>query len=106
LLSLDGDPAGEIVGRLHRHLAPNQLAKLPLQVFRCEPIEHAPALASTIQRHHQAGLLPCAPEANNPEAEGAMPTPCCALSDLDMLHLGLPDQGAIGKKPRVLSTGT
>lgn len=57
VIGLHADPAGEVIGRLHRHLSPNQLAKLPLQILRCEPEQHALALATSVERHHQAGLL-------------------------------------------------
>src|SRR3712207_5224386 len=91
LLGLNGDPARKVVGRLYRHLTPNQLAKLRFQVGWRESEQHALALATAIKGHHQARLLFGASEPLNPEAERAVPAPCRALSDLHMLHLRLPD---------------
>src|SRR3712207_8850159 len=47
------------------------LAELSLRGAAREPIGHALALAAPVERHHQAGLLPGAAPADQPQAEGA-----------------------------------
>src|SRR5829696_10362918 len=73
LLGVYSDPSREIVGRLHMNLAPNQLAELRFEVLGREPKENTLALTSTVERHHETGLLLRASEPRNPEAERAVP---------------------------------
>src|SRR5262245_53799962 len=70
-----GNPAWHAVGRLVGELAPEELSELALKIILREFVQNAPALSATIKRHHQAGLLKCAPKASDVEAEGAMPPP-------------------------------
>jgi hypothetical protein len=57
LIGLDSDPARDIVRRLERELAPEELSELRLQIALRHSVEHSPTLATPVERHHEAGLL-------------------------------------------------
>ncbi len=72
----DGDPARDVVGRLHRDLAPDQLVRVAPSSSSGGNRNTTPlALAAPVEGHHQPGLFPGSAEPLDAEAERSMPAP-------------------------------
>src|SRR5262249_28313059 len=95
-----GQPARRMGSRLDAHLAPEKPAEVRFDGIRREAIGHALALATPVERQHEAGSLVTAPEPAIPsEAEPAVPAARNADALLDDIAARLPDQRTIGEEP-------
>src|SRR6476659_11471073 len=58
IIGLNDDPARHVGRRLQAQLTTKQLPELRLDSVPRQAIGHALALAATVERHHQPGLVP------------------------------------------------
>src|SRR4051794_36917341 len=102
-IRLDCNPSRHVVGRFNAHLAPDKLAQVLDSVGLRNPVQDASALTASVEHHHQAGLFLSSTPAGDFETKRAMPTPRCSDVLLDVINLGLPDERAVSKEPKVIT---